>query len=166
MNAFDKFSLVSGLKPNKAKCEIAGIGVLKGVLLALCRMDCIDLTKKTLKMLGIHFSFNKKPETEEKFIRHVRKIKKVLKLWRTGNLTVEEKITIFKTLAISKIVHLSLVTNFPMEIINEPNKIQKEFIWVETTQKLNTPPCATNMKMVAKKMWIFYLKLSAYNAPG
>ena len=29
MNAFDKFSLISGLKPNKTKCEIAGIGVLK-----------------------------------------------------------------------------------------------------------------------------------------
>ena len=45
MNAFDKFSLFSGLKPNEAKCEIAGIGVLKGVLPALCGMDCIDLTK-------------------------------------------------------------------------------------------------------------------------
>ena len=30
MNAFDKLSLLSGLKPNEAKCEIAGIGVLKG----------------------------------------------------------------------------------------------------------------------------------------
>ena len=57
-NAFDKFSLLSGLKPNKAKCEIAGIGVLKGVLLALCGIDCIDLTKKTIKILDIHFSYN------------------------------------------------------------------------------------------------------------
>ena len=46
MNAFDKFSLASCLKPNEAKCEIAGIGVLKEVSLALCGMDCIDLTKK------------------------------------------------------------------------------------------------------------------------
>ena len=45
------------------------------------------------------------------------------------NLTLEGKITIFKTLAKSKIVHLSLVTNVPMQIINELNKIQKEFIW-------------------------------------
>ena len=36
MNAFDKFSLISALKPNKAKCEIAGIGALKGITLALC----------------------------------------------------------------------------------------------------------------------------------
>ena len=46
INAFHKFSLVSGLKPNEAKREIAGIGVLKGVSLALCGMDYIYLTKK------------------------------------------------------------------------------------------------------------------------
>ena len=127
MNAFNKFSFVSSLKPNEAKCEIAGIGVLKGVSLALCGMDCINLTKKTIDILGIDFSYNKKLETEENFIRHFQKIEKALKLWRMRNLTVEGKI-IFKTLAISKIIHLSLVTNVPTEIINELNKMEKEFI--------------------------------------
>ena len=46
MEAVHKFSLVSDLKPNEVKCEIAGIGVLKGVSLALCGMDCIELNKK------------------------------------------------------------------------------------------------------------------------
>lgn len=45
MSAFDKFLLLSGLKPNKPKCELASIVALKGVLLGLCGMDCIDLTK-------------------------------------------------------------------------------------------------------------------------
>ena len=40
----------------------------------------------------------------------------------------ERKITIFKTLASSKIIHLSLVTNVPTETINELKKIQKEFM--------------------------------------
>ena len=74
-------------------------------------MDCIDLTKKTMEVLGIHFSYNKKLEIEENFIRHVQKIEKVLKLWRMRNLTLEGKITVFKTLAISKIIHLSLVSH-------------------------------------------------------
>ena len=81
MNAFGKFSLLSGLKPNKAKYEIAGIDVLNEVSLTLCGMDCIDLTKKAIKNLGIHFSYNKKLETEENFIGHTRKIEKVVKLW-------------------------------------------------------------------------------------
>ena len=40
-----KFSLVSGLSPNTTKCEIAGIGTLKGVNVALCGMKCLNLTK-------------------------------------------------------------------------------------------------------------------------
>ena len=39
------------------------------------------------------------------------------------------KITIFKTLAISKVIHLALVTNVPHVIVDQLNKIQKDFIW-------------------------------------
>ena len=46
----------------------------------------------------------KKIETEENFISHVWKTEKVLKLWRMRNLTVEEKNTIFKTLATLNII--------------------------------------------------------------
>ena len=35
----------SGLKPNKEKCEVAGIGVKKGVKVALCGMKNINLKK-------------------------------------------------------------------------------------------------------------------------
>ena len=76
-------------------------------------MDCTDLTKKMIKVLGIHSSYNKKLKTEENFIRHAWKTEKVLKLLRMRNLTLEGKIAIFKTLAISKIIHLCLVTNVP-----------------------------------------------------
>ena len=100
MNPFDKFSLLSGLKPNKAKCEIPGTGALKGVSPALCGTNYIDLTRKTIKILRIHFSYNQQFETEENFTRNDQKIEKVLKLWRMRNLAVEEKI--FKNLAISQ----------------------------------------------------------------
>ena len=56
LNIFHKFSLVSGLSPNATKCEIAGIGRLKGVNVALCGMKCLNLTKETVKILGVHFS--------------------------------------------------------------------------------------------------------------
>ena len=97
MDKFNKFSLVSSLKPNEAKWKIAGTDVLKEVSLALCGIYCIELTKKTTKILGIHFSYNKKVETEGNVTRHVWKIEKVIKLWRMRNLTVEGKITVFKT---------------------------------------------------------------------
>ena len=45
MNAFDRFLILSGLKPTKEKCEIIDIGALKEVSLAVRLIDCIDLTK-------------------------------------------------------------------------------------------------------------------------
>ena len=129
MNVFDTFSIYSGLKPNKSKCKIAGISVQKGVPVELCGMECIDLTKSSVKILGIHFSYNKKIENEENFIKLIKKIENVLKIRVTRNLTVQGKITIFKTLAISKVFHLALVTNVPHAISDQLNKIQKEFFW-------------------------------------
>ena len=49
MNTLDKFWLLSDLKCNKAKCEIAGISTLKVVSMALSGMGCIELTKKQFK---------------------------------------------------------------------------------------------------------------------
>ena len=129
MNVFDTFSIYSGLKPNKSKCKIAGIGVLKGVSMELCGMECIDLTKNSVKILSFHFSYNKKIENEENFIKLGKKIEDILKVWRIRNLTVQRKITIFKTLAIPKIIHLALVTDVPQVIIDQLNKIQNDFIW-------------------------------------
>ena len=65
--SFDKFSLFSGLKINDANCEIAGIGIKKGVKMALCGMECIDLMDEVIKVLGIYFYYNKKLEQEKKF---------------------------------------------------------------------------------------------------
>ena len=60
----------------------------------------------------------------------------VLKLWRMRQLTIEGRIAIFKTLAISKIVYLALLTNIPNIINDELEKIQKKFIWNNSTQKI------------------------------
>ena len=62
LKVFDKFSKISGLKPNKSKCEIAGIGALKGWHTAACNTN-----KQTVKNLGIHFSYNKKLEEDINF---------------------------------------------------------------------------------------------------
>ena len=52
------------------------------------------------------------------------------------NLTSEGKVTVFKALAISKIVHLALITNIPASTMKESNKIQKQFIWKNENPKI------------------------------
>ena len=125
MNIFDTSSKFSGLKPNKSKCEMAGIGVLKGVQVVLCAMRYIDIVSSIVKILDIYYSYNKKLETQENIKRHIIKIEKNLRIWRMRGLSIGGKITVFKTLAISKIVHLALVKTIPNSIIQELGKIKK-----------------------------------------
>ena len=81
------------------------------------------------------------------------------------NLVVEGKNTNFKILAISKIIHLSLVAIVPVEIIHELNKMQKEFIWNGKNPKIKHSTLCKKYENNGLKMWIFYLMISAYNAP-
>ena len=62
MNNFNIMSQFSGLKINKSKCEVAGIRVMKGVKVALCGVECVNLLTNAIKILAIYFSYNKKLE--------------------------------------------------------------------------------------------------------
>ena len=126
IKTFDKFSHFSGLKIVNAKCEIASIGVKKRVKMAFCGMDCTDLTKDVIKILGVYFSFNKKLKQEKNLLNHIVKI---VKLWKLRNLTIEGRIVVFKSLAISTLIHLALVTEIPTTTINLLTKIQMELLW-------------------------------------
>ena len=55
-NTFTNFSTFSGLKINKSKCEIAGIGAKRGVNGALSGVKNVKLNIESLKILGVHFS--------------------------------------------------------------------------------------------------------------
>ena len=119
METLSTFSQYSCLKPNYEKCEIAGIGALKSVKLAVGGMKCVDLCKDTIKITGVHFSYNKTKQDEKNFLETITKIQNVLRIWRMRSLTLEGKIIVFKTLAISKIVYLSMMIKVPTEIVVE-----------------------------------------------
>ena len=52
------------------------------------------------------------------------------------NLTLEGRIVVFETLAISKIVFLALLTKIPHQVVKELEKIQKSFLWKDSTPKI------------------------------
>ena len=61
--------------------------------------------------------------------------------------TLEGKIIVFKTLAVSKIVFLSLISKVPTEIISELERIQKIFLW-SSKSKIKMEPYALTLSMV------------------
>ena len=71
--------------------------------MALCGMDCIDLIEDVIKILDIYFSNNKKFEQDKNFLNHIVKIQNILKLWKLRNLTIEGRMVVFKSLAISEL---------------------------------------------------------------
>ena len=75
-------------------------------------MKNINLTEESIKMLGVHISYNKKIQDDLNFAETIKNLCKVTKLWHMRKLTLEGKITIFKSLAkiiISKIVYLAIM---------------------------------------------------------
>ena len=56
------------------------------------------------------------------------------------NLSLLGKITIFKTLALSKIIRLALLTNVSTATIELLSKIQKEFLWGKISLRLKMRP--------------------------
>ena len=129
METFSTFSQYSSLKSNYEKCEIAGIGVLKSLKVPVCSMKYVDLCKDTIKITSAHFPYNKTKQDEKNILETIKKIQNVLKIWRMLSLTtLEGKIIVFKTLAISKTVYLSMMIKVPTEIIVELENKQKRFI--------------------------------------
>ena len=92
-------------------------------------MKRVDLTKETIKILGVHISYNKHLWDDLNFRDSIKKIVNIIRLWRMRKLTLEEKITIFKSLTISKTVYLTLLTTIPNSVVEELKQIQKMFLW-------------------------------------
>ena len=74
--------------------------------MAVFGIKCVNSKVNTIKTLGVNFSCNDKLNMEKNFLTAILDIQNFLKTWRMRNLTLEGKITVFKTLTLSKIVHL------------------------------------------------------------
>ena len=92
METWSTFSQYSCLNPNYEKCEIAEIGVLKSVKVAVCGMKCVTLCKDTIKITGVHFSYNKTNQDEKNFLEAIMKIQNVWRIWRMRSLALEIRI--------------------------------------------------------------------------
>ena len=78
--------------------------------------------------------------------------------WQMRNLALEGRVTVFKALAMSKIVHLALITNIPTSTKKGLNKLLREFIWKNKNPKIKLLLYVIIMIMAACKMSIYCQK--------
>ena len=93
-----------GLKVNFSKCEIAGLGFLEGILEAV--YESINFTTNTIKILDVPFSYNDTLKVQNNFLDTVKSIQQMFRYGNSRVLSLEGRIIIFKTLAISKFIYL------------------------------------------------------------
>ena len=104
--------------------------------MAVCGIWCINLCNETTKILGTYFSYNSRIKEECNFLKIISNAQSVLNLWRYQNLTLEERIVVFKSLAISKIIFQALIAPVQTHVIKALETIETSFLWNNSNPKI------------------------------
>ena len=129
LQTFEKFERVSSLRLNLDKSEICGIGVKKRVQMVFCGCKIVNLNISTIKILGVHFSYNEQLAENMNFVELSIKLKRYLEFGLGEVLTLSGRTVSFKALALSKIVYVANLVVVPERILNKLESIHKNFIW-------------------------------------
>ena len=133
MQQLGEYSKFSGLKPNIAKSKCMWLGPPKPDL----SEDLPILWVKELKVLGVSFTANPTDTVRLNYPSKIEDIRKLLNLWSMRNLSLIGKITVIKTLALSKIVHLLISIPSPNpEMLKEIKSLVFRFLWNNKPDKI------------------------------
>ena len=125
LKVLESFRKISGLKINIEKTEVLWLGSMRN-----CEHNPLGFKcKKYVKSLGIFFSYDKKLRETLNFGGMSTHISQIINLWKQRNLTILGKITITKSLLLSKLVYRASMLQVPQEIISDIKKLIFKFLW-------------------------------------
>jgi len=132
---FEKFYQISGLKISVSKTKAIWFGKNFNSSAILCPE--IDLVwTKNFTLLGITFD-NNLENMEDNFWHQFRSIEKLLATWIYRHLTPYGRVTVIKTLALSKLSHLALVILTPSKKMLKTLEVAFfKFIWDNGSEKV------------------------------
>lgn len=123
LNIMKTFYIMSGLKINVEKTRAIWIGSLSNSNRQLCKEYKLDWSQGPFKILGVMFTaevFNIWDVNTEQIYKNVENI---CKQWAKRKLTLFGRITIIKSLALAKFIHLFLaLPNPPGDLIKKLEK--------------------------------------------
>ena len=108
----------------------------KGVQMAFCGCKTVNLNISTIKILGVHLSYNEQLAKNMNFVETVNQVEKILRIWSQRSLILSGRIVSFKALALSKIVYFASLVVVPEKIHNKLGSIHKNFIWKRKKPKI------------------------------
>lgn len=166
LKCFDSFHRVSGLKMNASKTKAVWIGTKKYSDHILCPNYNLQWTKSNFKLLGIDFSLDLQAMLDINFTKKIKEMSSILKAWEHRKLTLLGKITVVKTLALPKIVHLlTALPNLSQIKIKEFNTLFYNFIWNGKLERIKRNTLIGDfmqggLNMVHLSSFSTYLKIS------
>jgi hypothetical protein len=125
LETLDKFHIYAGLKLNLSKSEVIWLGKDKNSSAAPLGLK----RAKGVKALGIYFSYDSKQMEEKNFTEKLKELKSILAIWGQRDLSILGRITIFKSLAFSKVIYQCSNLAVPENVIKELNQIAFNFVW-------------------------------------
>ena len=136
LNTLEIFGTISGLKMNTDKTKVIWLGSKK------YSKDKYETTPQLLwgatnfDLLGIHFDVDLAKMIPINYNKYTAQLQQTLVAWSKRFLTPIGKITVIKTFAISKLIHLYLTLPLPKDHVTNINKILFSFVWSKKPDKL------------------------------
>jgi hypothetical protein len=125
LKVIDNFRIFAGLSLNLSKSEAMWIGSKRETKENPLGLKWV----KGAKALGIYYSYDEKEVEEKNFVEKLKELKTILGIWGQRDLSILGRITLFKSLAFSKVIYQCSNLTVPDAIIKELNQIGFNFIW-------------------------------------
>ena len=165
LECFESFYKVSGLKMNSSKTKAVWVGNKKYSDQIICPNMKLNWSHENFRVLGIDFSLDLNCITDINFTKKIKEVKAILKSWQHRKLTLLGKITVIKTLALPKLIHLlTSLPNLPQTKINDLNSLFYKFIWNGKSDKIKRSTLIGDiyqggLKMIDLQSFNIYLKV-------
>ena len=153
MGTLKDFESVSGLKVNTEKTKVIKIGAARDNRINLCTDLNLIWTDK-FTSLGITYNINEMEHiTEQNLEIKEKEIEKLIHVWSGRNITPLGKITIIKSLLISKITHILLSLPSPKTgTFKKFEQVFESFIWKGKPPKIRGEILEATHQMGGLKM--------------
>ena len=132
LSTLKQFQEYAGLKLNETKSEAMWLGRNRESNNKPLNFKWVKGTKG----LGIYFSYDKYEMEERNFTKKLQELKTLLAIWGQRELTVLGRITIFKSLAFSKVIYQCNNIKVPDDFIKQLIQVAYNFIWQGKPEKV------------------------------
>ena len=137
LNIITYYSKFSGLSMNNDKTRVIWLGSMKNSPLKFCQEYNLNWEQGHFTVLGVKFSLNLTEMIEMNYNSKIRDIRNLLVQWSKRTLTPLGKITVIKTLALSKINHLFMaLPSPPTYIFKNLQSLFYRFVWNDQRDRI------------------------------